>query len=290
MSHHPTITKFFLLAALWLILASCATRNSTPVAFTSDERAQLALQTPTEDFGNCTTCADATLAALQTEEQDQVNANAASAAEIMRANAQTTLDSAISTLRAAQTQEQNNADIIAAQAAATAAIIRAEALATLDAAESTQGAAQTQDAIQQTQAVAATVKQESKDALAAGTQTASANLVSTQTRAAAATSQWYTDQDRIRSEQWQTPLTLLWFCCLPLLIISIAIAGFLAFSRWAKIQEAQQQIDVRSASRATAEAKPNNSLYPLSKTQDHVRQWLEEVKSKLLTNKKDDRP
>ena len=59
----------------------------------------------------------------------------------MRANAQATLNSVNATLSAAQTQEQNNANIIAAQVAATAEIVRANAQATLNSAGSTQSAA-----------------------------------------------------------------------------------------------------------------------------------------------------
>ena len=50
----------------------------------------------------------------------------------MRANAQATLNSANATLSAAQTQAQNNANVIAAQIAATAEIVRANAQATLN--------------------------------------------------------------------------------------------------------------------------------------------------------------
>lgn len=281
------ITTLLMFFAVLPILAACGTLNGTPFVTTSDERALQPMETPTIDFGTCETCADATLAALQTQEQGNVNAQAAATAEIMRANAQATLDAASSTLSAAQTQEQNNANIVAAQVAATAAIIRANAQATLKAAESTQSAAQTQDAIQQTQSVDATASQQNKEALAASTQTAVANAIATQTRAAAATSQWYADQTRRRNEAWQTPVTFLWACCLPLFIISIALAGFWAFWRWVKIRETQQRIEMRPASVVVIETKPNNP-YPLAKAQDHVRQWLEEIKHKLLTGKKDD--
>lgn len=284
MNRRLAVTTFLTLTALLIILVSCNTLNNTPVVYTSNERA-LPLGTPTLDFGFCETCADATLAALQTDEQNGVNAQAAATAEIMRANAQSTLNAASSTLSAAQTQEQNNANIVAAQVAATAAIIRAHAQATLVAADSTQRAAQTQDAIRQTQAVAATARQQNQDALAASTQTAVANVIATQTRAAAATSQWFANQTRIRNEQWQNPLTILGFCCLPLFIVVVVLAGFWAFWRWVKIREAQQRIDTQPASVVIIETKPNNP-YPLTKAQDHVRQWLEEVKSKLLSGKK----
>ena len=76
---------------------------------------------------------------------------AAATAQIVRANAQATLDLANSTVSAAQTQDQNNADAIAAQIAATAKVARSQAQATLVAAGSTQSVGLTQVAIQQTQ-------------------------------------------------------------------------------------------------------------------------------------------
>jgi hypothetical protein len=96
----------------------------------------------------------------------------------VRANAQATLNSANATLGAVQTQQQNDANVIAA----TAEIARANAQATLNSAGSTQSAALTQDAIRQTQmadlattGAQAIVNQQYKDELAAGTQTAVAN-------------------------------------------------------------------------------------------------------------------
>jgi len=76
---------------------------------------------------------------------------AAATAQIVRANAQATMDSANATVNAAQTQDQNNADAIAAQIAATAQVARSQAQATLVAAGSTQSVGLTQVAIQQTQ-------------------------------------------------------------------------------------------------------------------------------------------
>jgi hypothetical protein len=226
----------------------------------------------------------------------------------MRANAQATLNAASSTLSAAQTQEQNNADIIAAQVAATAEIIRAHAQATLNAAVSTQSAALTQDAIRQTQVQAsiqvtadlatqnaiATVAQQNINILAAGTQTAIAEHIATQTQSAVATSQWYTDQARQRNEQRQGPLTFLWLWCPPLFIIAIALVVILFFWRWMKIRENQQLIDMQPAAVVIIKPEPRsigetaNNQYPLARPTDHVRRWLEEVKRKLLTSGKDE--
>ena len=160
------------------------------------------LSTPAQTDVPCEACAQATLAAALTQEKNNADNQAAATAEIVRANAQATLNSANATLSAAQTQDQNNANVIAAQIAATAEIVRANAQATLNSAGSTQSAALTQSRynLQSTQAVGtqsaqAILNQQNKNELAAGTQTAVANNIATQTQAAAATSQWYADQD-----------------------------------------------------------------------------------------------
>jgi len=100
-------------------------------------------------------------------------------------------------LSAAQTQQQDSANVIVAQIAAAAEIVRANAQATLVVAGSTQSASLTQDAIRQTQVQ----EQQNRDEMAAGTQTAVANLIATQTQSAVATSQWYAEQSRQREEQ-----------------------------------------------------------------------------------------
>jgi nitrate reductase NapE component len=246
----------------------------------------------------------ATLAALQTQEKNSADAQAAATAEIMRANAQATLNASGATLSAALTQEQNNVNIIAAQVEATAAIVRANAQATLVAAGSTQNAAQTQDAIRQTQvqfslqmtadlatqnAIAA-VTQQNNNLLAGSTQTAVADHIATQTQSAVATTQWYTDQERQRAEQRQGPLTFLWLWCPPFLIVAVALVGLWFFWRWMKIRETQQRIDLQPAIIVSVQPKSTVStpLNLLAKPTDNVRKWLEEVKRKLLANQKDD--
>jgi hypothetical protein len=257
---------------------------------------------------SCEGCAQATLAALLTQEKSNGDVQAAATAEIMRANAQATLNAVSSTLSAAQTQEKNNANIVAAQVAATAAIVRANAQATLDSAGATQNAALTQDAIRQTQVqynlqvtadvatqnAIATMTQQNNNFLAASTQTVVANLIATQTQSAVATSQWYADQARQREEQRQGPLTFLWLWCPPFFIVSIALVGLFFFWRWLKIRETQQLIDMQPETPVIIEHEPRqiidatNNQYQLTKPTDHVRRWLEEAKRKLITDKKDD--
>ena len=185
-----------------LILPACYAQTATPSS------AEFLLATPAQASAPCEACDQATLAAALTQERNNADNQAAATAEIVRANAMATLNSANSTLSAAQTQAQNESNAIAAQIAATAEIVRANAQATLNSAGSTQSAALTQDAIRQTQmadyattGAQSVINQQNKNDLAAGTQTAVANNIATQTQVAAATSQWYADQARQREER-----------------------------------------------------------------------------------------
>lgn len=295
------IAVFALLVSV-LTLAACTPLEMTPYSSqdvylsSSSIESQQSLATTTP----CEACAEATLSALLTQEKSYSDAQAAATAAIMRANAQATLNASGATLSAALTQEQNDANVIAAEIAATAAIVRANAQATLVAAGSTQNAAMTQDAIRQTQMVElatveaqATLNQQSKDDVAASTQTAVANYIATQTQSAVATSQWYADQERQREEERQGPLTFLWLWCPPLFIIAIALLGLLFFWRWMSIREAQQRLDMQPTDVVVIKPEPRPRTafsmiqYPLAKPIDHVDRWLKEVERKLLATKKD---
>ena len=220
---------------------------------------------------------------------------AAATAEIERANAVATLNSANATLSAAQIQQQNSADVIAAQIAAEAAIVRANAQATLVAANSTQNAAQTQDAIRQTQEV-----------IAAGTQTAVANLIATQTQSALATSQSYADQSRQLQQQNQNTIAFLWIWCLPVFIV--LLAGLVLWGVWRRlqIQQANQRILEKPVDKLQApasevvhhlqddampylESNIVDSRYQSTQPDDQVHGWLDEVKRKLLKSDKKDK-
>ncbi|MCG2783567.1 MAG: hypothetical protein L6461_00510 [Anaerolineae bacterium] len=281
-----------------LSLAACT--PMTPVAsndlYLSSMESQSSLATPL--FTPCETCPEATLSALLTQEKSYSDAQAAATAAIMRANAQATLNASGATLSAALTQQQDNANIIAAQVAATEAIVKANAQATLIAAGSTQSAAQTQDAIRQTQMVElatadaqATLVQQNINQIADSTQTAVANNIATQTQAAAATSQWYTNQERQREEEMQASL---WLWCPPIFIIVITLVVLLFLWRWMTIRETQQRLDVppppeviviKSEPRTLEDVSMNQ--YPVVKRPDNIGRWLDEVKRKLVTTKKD---
>ena len=298
--HSRTAAKWA--AILLLTLAACGTLPETTTA----PNAALLQSTPLATIEPGTPNESPTRRTNKTVEQ------AAATAEVVRANAQATLNSANATLGAAQTQDQNNANIIAAQIASTAEIERAHAQATLVAAGSTQSAALTQDAIQQTQAAdqattdaQAVVNQQNQNALAAGTQTAVANGVATQDRSAVATSQWYTDQVRQREEQRQVSVGLLWTRGLPIFILLLAGLVLWGVWRWLRSRQANQrilngllgQLPARAAkvinlhrddSLPYIEGDAVDNRYQLTKPEDQVHRWLEEVKRKLRSSDQKD--
>jgi hypothetical protein len=241
----------------------------------------------------------ATLAAVQTQVQDNADAQAVATAEIVRANAQATLDSANATLSAAQLQDQNNANIIAAQLAATAEVIRANAQATLVAANSTQSAALTQDALRQTQAQ----YDLQGTAVAIGTQTAVANLIATQTQSSLATSQWYDDQVRQRDAERQVPITFLWMWCLPIFIVVLAVLALWGFYRWLMTRQANQHIiELPPVEKLDAPVNPVNlqdrfippgndiidGSYLPEQPNHQVHGWMDEIKGKLMESDEDE--
>lgn len=271
MRRRPVITALWVLVLL--ILAACETQPETSLA---------PLATPVGPSARA--AAD-----------DQ----AVATAEIIRAVAQETLNSANATLSAAQTQEKNASDLVAAQIAAAAEIARAEAQATLESASSTQSAALTQDAIRQSQAQFAlemTAEQQGKNEFAAGTQTAIANSIATQTRSAEATSQWYADQSRLRNEQRLGPLAFLWTWCLPVFIVIFAGLCLWGFWHWLKIQQNRQRMAGQPPENQPAPADPSrpqvrfnsaannivNRRHRRARPEGPTRGWLDEIRRKLL--------
>jgi len=106
------VTAMSALILVLLTLAACGTQPVTPSL-----AAEMLLVTPLETGVPCEACARATLAVALTQEKNNADNQAAATAEIVRANAQATLNSANATLSAAQTQDQNDANVIVAQIA-----------------------------------------------------------------------------------------------------------------------------------------------------------------------------
>jgi len=298
------VTTIWVLIFVLLALSACDAVTLTP--YVAGDSVLLA--TPALMTESCPLCAQATLAAVLTQEKGDADFQAAATAEILRANAQATVNSANATLSAAQTQQQNNTNIIAAQLAATAEIVRANAQATLNSAGSTQIAAMTQAQYNllvtesvRTQEAVSLQTQQNKDDLAANTQTAIANTIATQTQSAAATSQWYADQERQRDEERQVPIAFLWTWCLP--VFFVLLAGLILWGSryWLSINQPKQQIPAKDVERLS---KPvvvvrqhrHNDPSPYIETdliaggyrvttpEDQVSRWLDEVKDELLSS------
>ena len=295
--------------SMLLVLSACITQAAPPSS------SQLML-TPPQLGAPCAACAQATLDVAMTQQQVNTDLQVAADAELVRANAQATLNSANGTLSAVQTQQQNDADVIAAQIAAAAELVRANAQATFNSAGSTQSAALTADAIHQTQVAdlattgaQAALNQQYKNDLAAGTQTAIANVIAAQDQSAAATSQWYFDQGRQREEQRQGSITFLWVWCLPVFIVLLAGLVLWGYWRRLRIQQANQRILERPVDRLPAtvivDVSPHHHALPqfdreltdegyqVTSPNDQVEQWLDEVKDNLLDSDekdKDDNP
>jgi hypothetical protein len=292
----------FIGALIVAVLASCIEIPATQVT------TNMSLATPELYIVACEACDQATLAIALTQQKISADNQAAATAEILRANAQATVNSANATLSAAQTQSQNNANVIAAQIAGTAEIVRANAQATINAAGSTQSAALTQDAIGQTQmADLATsnalvvLNQQYIDNIAAGTQTAVAENIATQTQSAISTSEWYANQER----QNQEPITFLarWF--LPFFFLLIAALIIFGFWRWVKIEQENQRILESPVEKLPApvtvllphvhqlprlENDVIDERYEVTSPDDfdQVPEWLDEVKRNLLNDDKKD--
>lgn len=307
MHHNFRVVSIFGTVSVLLILSACIPLSGTPSA------AQLSVIESAQSGVPCETCAQATLAVALTREKNSIDNQAAATAEIVRANAQATLNSANSTLSAAQTQDQNNANVIAAQIAATAEIVRANAQATINSAASTQSAALTEDAIRQTQmadlattGAQSLLIQQNKDNLAASTQTAVANNIATQTQVAVSISQLNIARAGQREEQRQGFTAFLRTLFFPIFILLFLVGLFLwAFWRWLGIQQNNQRILENPVDRLlqapavqVIEVQPDNSVtYIESDDLDNgyhtapdnqMRRWLDEVKRKLRSSDKKD--
>jgi len=313
MKHILRVAAIFVWIFLLPTLAACDVATITPDV----NGGNVILATPQLITESCEACDQATMAAALTQAKGNADFQAAATAEILRVNAQATLNSANATLNAAQTQQQNNTDMIAAQIAATAEIIRANAQATLNSAGSTQVAAMTQAQYNlqvtesvRTQSAIAMQTQQNKDDLAASTQTAIANNIATQTQSAVATSQWYADQERQRDEERQGPIAFLWTWCPPIFIVLLAGLVLWGFKHWLAIQQSNQRILENSVAKlpepvaetrhhrhddpvAYIEGEALDGGYQVTTPDDEVGQWLDEVKDELSRSdekEKDDDP
>jgi hypothetical protein len=296
-----------------LTLTACGTQIPTPPPVPN---VSVVLATSAAELNIQPVVVEVTMTPVDNTAENQ----AAATAQIVRANAQATMDSANATVNAAQTQDQNNADAIAAQIAATAQVARSQAQATLVAAGSTQSVGLTQVAIQQTQqeynfqvtlaagtqSVVALMTQQNQNNVAASTQTAVANNIATQTEVAVATSQWYADQARRSKEQSQIPIAFLWMWCLPIFILILAGLIIWGVWRWLRIQQANQRNLEKPVEKLQAPAAPvvmhyeqddtlpasENDVvdgrYHLTKPEDPVSGWLDEVKRQVRNSDKRD--
>lgn len=303
MRRHLWTAVILTLILLLLILVACV----TPPAATSAPVTVILLGTPVG------TSDQAALIVALTQEQNKSDSQAVATAEIVRADAQATLDSANATLNAVQTQTQNNANILAAQIAATADFNRANAQATLVAAGSTQSAALTQDALRQTQTqydlqatqaagtqgADAIIAQQYKNDLASGTQTAVANNIATQTQVAVETVQYYAEKSRQVDAQRQVPITFLLVWCLPAFLVLAAGVVIWGIWRGIRVQQANQRIIDNPTEKLPAPVQQDDatkhlesdiidSQFKLTKPVDQARRWIDEVKRKLLTSDKKD--
>lgn len=299
MAQKLLILAFAVIIIMILTMVSCG-GYQTGLRATPDNRALMStpeLDIPVDD--------PAVAAIMLTQAQERDDAQTAATAEMARAMAQAVLDSANATLGIAQTQVQGEADQLAAELAATAQIIRANAQSTLVSAASTQMAAQTQDSIRQTQFAAfatsdaqALLNQQAEDALTAGTQTAVAEVIATQTQAAVATAQWYAAEQRQRDEQTQAAFSYVWMCGLPIFLLLLAVLALWAIWRWTKIQQNNQRILERPVQIFQSPPQQVAPLYIDNSTVDHhphltapedqVNGWMDEVKSELLSNDEKD--
>lgn len=305
-----TLSRSLRLTTIWILIfilipiTACDVTEVTPYAITNN----ILLATPELMTEVCASCAQATLSVILTQEKSNTDLQAAATAEILRVNAQATLNAAVATLGAAQTQEQNTSNIIAAQIAATAEIVRANAQATLNSAGSTQIAAMTQAQYNllatdsaRTQAVMAMQTQQGKDDLAAGTQTAIANVIATQTQSAASTAQWYADQERQRTSERQGPITFLWIWCLPIFLVVLAGLILWGFRRWLSLQQSNQRIPDEPVVKlpepdipvrqhryddpqSFIESDVIEGGYQVTTPDHQVHQWLDEVKDELSSS------
>jgi hypothetical protein len=314
MKHKPGILLFCVLILILFILAACGEPSSkeTPSVSSSGKKSLLPMSTPTVE-ASCEACAIATLAVAQTQQNSNIDIQAAATANIIAANAQATLNSVNATANAVQEQQKNQANIIAGQITATAAVANANIQATLASSAETQKAAFTQDALQQTQIVAqatsdaqATLAQQSQATLAAATQTTVANQFVMMTQVVVATAQWNAEQERQRQAQQEGSAIFLWTWCMPSFILMLGGLFLYGSWRWLGGKQADQRHlerpgdrlhlpRVRVIDHRTDDSEPyieahvsDRRSYQLTKPDDQVGKWIDEVKREISNEEKKD--
>jgi len=229
--------------------------------------------------------------------QEKVNANAlqaqaAATADILRAHTLATSNAVAATQSAAQTQEKLDANVLQAQVAATADMLRANTLAT-------SSAAQTEAVLQQfrLQLTSGAATQQRIAQMVAGTATAIAGIAALQAQSDVA--------------QRQEPSALLWMWVAPIFILVAVVLSLWGLSRWLAQRRNGGQPEgpvVRSNPPPIIMNNPPPVImsilpppdelpqpggevvpgrYQLTKPDSRqVRGWLEEVKHKLLSQRK----
>jgi len=280
--HLPSIFASILML---MILSACNGMTVTP----SVPDQGLIAPMSTEISTPCVTCA-------LTQQKVDADNQAAATAEIVRVNAQAALDSANATLIAVQTQDQSDANVIAAQIAATAEFARANAEATLNSAGSTQSAALTQDSISQTQvaglattdAFAASTQTSVANTIATQTQSAAATSESN-----ARQSEEQKQGSTATIWMWCFPIFVLMF----VIFVLWGLWRWQKIQQAATMQQAVQNAVDRLPAPAPEvrrhrhddelpyiESDIVDSGYQVTTPDDQVHQWLDEVKNKLLDN------
>jgi len=229
--------------------------------------------------------------------QEKVNANAlqaqaAATAEILRAHTLATSNAVAATQSAAQTQEKLDANVLQAQVAATADMLRANTLAT-------SSAAQTEAVLQQfrLQLTSGAATQQRIAQMVAGTATAIAGIAALQAQSDVA--------------QRQEPSALLWMWVAPIFILVAVVLSLWGLSRWLAQRRNGGQPEGPVVKSNPPPIIMNNpppvimsilpppdelpqpggevvpGRYQLTKPDSRqVRGWLEEVKHKLLSQRK----
>lgn len=308
MKYRPSILAFLILALTLLILAACGASNESP-SVSKGKRSLSAISTPT-DNSSCQACALATLSVAQTQQTNNTDLQAAATANIVVANAQATLNSLNATSSAVQAQQRNQANIVIAQITATAAVANANIQATLASSAQTQSVAQTQNAIQQTQIAAqattnaqATLTVQSQQTLVAATQTVVEGQIMRITQVAVATAQQQAVQERLSQEQQLGSAMFIWELCVPSFILMLG--GIFLYGSWRWLGnrqlEQQRQLEgspvrshtprVRVIDHQVSDSEPyvaDRGRYQLTKPDDQVGKWLDEVKREISSDEKKD--